>query len=450
MLFLQLQKRIIELEQRLGKNSGNSDRPPSTDPPWKPGPKRSGSGRKPGGQPGHEGHGREYVPEDQVDKKVDVKPDRCGQCGAALKGDPTWVHRHQVTDLPEIKPEVTEYDLFAYRCKCCGEITQAELPPGVPRGAFGPRLMSLVAVLMGMFRLSRRETRNLVQTMYRIDMCTGSVVQCQQAISEVLAQPIEECRKYVESQPSAHVDETGWYQNHVLVWLWVMRAGCVALFQVHASRGRVALQALLGSFKGILVSDRWSAYLVYVLDRRQLCWAHLSRAFQAFVEGSGQAPQIGEALLDRTKRMFQWWHRVRDGTLTRTTFQRRMKPLRQEMEAILTAGQYCGHAPTERTCQRLLKLAPAMWTFVSVEGVEPTNNAAERAVRPAVLWRKGCFGSQSAEGSRFAERMLTATATLKLQNRNVVEYLTVAYHAHLLGRPLPSLLPLTVALAQGR
>jgi transposase len=223
--------------------------------------------------------------------------------------------------------------------------------------------------------------------------------------------------------------------------LWVAATATVTVFLVQARRGAVAAQLLLGAFVGILTSDRWTAYARWPLRDRQLCWAHLRRHFAAFAEAPGAAGRRGRALLAETDQLFTWWHRVRDGTLARSTFRTYMGPLRQRVEGLLFLGRRCGHAPTAATCREILALAPALWTFVRVPGVEPTNNAAERALRPGVLWRKGSFGSHSPAGSRFAERMLTVAATLKQQRRNVVDYVTLACTAALHGDPAPSLLP---------
>ncbi len=213
------------------------------------------------------------------------------------------------------------------------------------------------------------------------------------------------------------------------------------MFLVQARRGVVAAQALLGTFAGILTSDRWTAYSRWPLRHRQLCWAHLRRHFAAFAECPGRPGWLGRALLAETDQLFTWWHRVRDGTLTRASFRTYVRPLRRRVEALLLRGSRGRHAPTAATCREILALAPALWTFARVPGVEPTNNAAERALRPGVLWRKGSFGSHSPAGSRFVERMLTVAATLKQQRRNVVDYVTRACEAALRGEAAPALLP---------
>jgi transposase len=267
------------------------------------------------------------------------------------------------------------------------------------------------------------------------------VTACEQATRAALAAPVAAAQTYVQQQPVAHVDETGWREARHRAWLWVAAAAAVTVFLVQARRGAVAAQALLGAFAGILVTDRWSAYNGWSVWRRQRCWAHLRRHFTAFAEAPGAAGRLGHALLAETRQLFAWWYRVRDGTLARATFRGYVGPLRQRVEALLREGARCGHPKTEGTCREILTLAPALWTFVRVPGVEPTNNAAERAIRPGVLWRKGSFGSHSPAGSRFVERMMTVAATLKQQHRNVVDYVTLACEAALRGEPAPTLLP---------
>jgi len=194
-------------------------------------------------------------------------------------------------------------------------------------------------------------------------------------------------------------------------------------------------------FSGILVTDRYSAYNWYPVRWRQVCWSHLLRDFEAIRGRGGASEEIGEALLEQAHQMFAWWHRVREGTLKRSTFRSYMTPLRREVERLLEAGSQCGVAKTEGTCREILKRREALWTFVQVEGVEPTNNTAERSIRPGVQWRKSSFGTQSEDGSRFVESMMTVVATLKQQKRNVLEYLTAAHEAALRGEAAPSLIP---------
>jgi len=437
----ELLARIAELERRLGTNSRNSSKPPSSDPPWTPPRRRKRAGRKRGGQRGHKGTTRSLLPPDQVDEIVEVKPEKCRRCGRKLPGDDPAPRRHQVADMPEVKPTVTEYRRHTLSCAGCGARTTAELPSGAPRGAFGPRAQAIVGVSSGVYHLSKRTTEAMMGDFFGLDMSLGSVSACEQAVSDSLCEPVAEAKGYVEAAPVKHSDETGWREGKKRAWLWSAVTSAVTVFLVHASRGGKAARELLGSFSGILVSDRWNGYNGWKTRRRQLCWAHLIRDFTAFAEASGPAGRIGEELLDQTKRMFQWWHRVRDGTLKRSSFREYMRPVRRRVEDLLRDGASCGAGKMSRSCEKMLKLAPALWTFVRVEGVEPTNNAAERAIRPGVLWRKGSFGTDSARGSRFVERIMTVAATCRQQGRNVLDYVTRACEAALRCEPAPSLLP---------
>ena len=439
-----LEAAVQQLTEHVRQNSQNSSRPPSSDPPQAPGKasRREPSGRRPGGQPGHEGHTRALVPREEVDAVISVKPERCSHCQYSLQGEDPQPQRHQVTEIPPVKPVVTEYQLHRLICSSCGEATRAELPPGVPTGGFGPRLQATTALCTGAYHLSKRTTQELLDDLFGVAVGLGTIANLEQATTQAVAKPVAEARAYVQRQPAAYADETGWREGRQRAWLWTVVTGLVTVFVVRRSRsGQVAQEMLGQDFWGWLVTDRWSGYTWYPTWRRQLCWAHLLRDIEAMITRGGRSAEIGEALRAQAHQMFQWWHRVRDGTLTQSSFRTYMQPIRREVERLLEAGQTCGVPKTEGTCRELCKLRQALWTFVRHVGVEPTNNAAERAIRPGVLWRKGSFGTQSAEGSRFVETMMTVVATLKQQHRNVLEYLTAACQAALCGEATPSLLP---------
>lgn len=447
---LRLKARVSELEERLGQNSRNTSKPPSSDPPsTPPPPPKTGSGRKPGGQPGHQGHQRELVPEADVDEIIPVKPTQCRDCGASLHGEDPAPRRHQVAEIPKIKPSITEYQLHALCCGRCNAVTTAGLPPGVPPGAFGPRAVATVSLLSSFYRLGRRSAAEAMLDLFGLRMSLGSVPACERIASAVLAEPVTEAQAYVKEQSVKQADETSWYEGSArkTVWLWVAFTEQVTVFLIRASRGTDVAKDLLGQALGVLVTDRWCAYTWWPLRWRQLCWAHLKRHFQAFVDAGGQAGRVGEALLAEEKLLFEWWHRVRDGTLARSTFRVYVVALRRRVNALLRRGTVCGHGKTEATCREILKLEPALWTFVRLVGVSPTNNASERAIRRGVIWRKLCFGTHSEAGSRFAERMLTVTATLRQQGRGVVDYVTSSIEASLRGERPQSLLPMAAAKA---
>jgi transposase len=333
--------------------------------------------------------------------------------------------------------EVTEYRLHTLACSECGAETRAELPAGVPQGAFGPHLQAMVALSSGHYHLSKRKTKELMADFFQAEVSLGSIPALEQRASEAVREPVEEAREYVKTQSAVNMDETGWHEGNQRAWLWVAATTWVTVFLIRLSRGSKVAKEMLGE----LTSDRWSAYNWLSTLLRQLCWAHLLRNFQAFVERGGESQRIGEAILTQAELMFQWWHKVRDGTMSRAAFQEQMQPVQHQVGELLRQGRACDHSKTAGTCRDILKREDALWTFVRVEGVEPTNNFGEHQVRPGVLWRNGSFGTQSEVGSRFVERIMTVVATLRQQDRNVLDYLTEACDAANRGRKASSLLP---------
>lgn len=437
-----LTAKVSELEEKLRKTSRNSSKPPSSDGPGSPPPApKTSTGKKPGGQEGHERHERPLVPPDKVNKRVVLRPKRCRGCGHGLVGEDQSPHRHQVFELPRVEPIVTEYELHSLECTC-GVTTRAELPPDVPTGAFGPSVNATVAVLMGVYRLSKRAVPELMRDFFGLTMSVGAVIGCQQAASAALEAPFEEAKAAVVAAPVKYADETGWREARRRAFLWTVVTATLTVFMVHARRNADAARALLGKVAGVLVSDRHGAYNWWTRSLHQFCWSHLKRDFQAICERGHESGVIGAALLEEVERMFGWWHRVRDGTLKRATFRVYMRSVQRRVEDLLAQGAKCPHIKTSKTCMKLLKRADSLWTFVRVEGVEPTNNTAERAVRHAVLWRKSSYGTHSEAGSRFVERILTTHASLRQQSRNVIEFVRLACVAKLRGHNAPSLLPI--------
>jgi transposase len=432
-----------ELRAQLARNSRNSSQPPSADPPGTPSRQREPTGKKPGGQPGHKGTKRDLVPIDHVDLVVAVRPTSCTTCsGRLVKRDGAPEHRrHQVVELPRVVPHVTEYQLEFEFCRNCDDWSCADLPAGVPESTFGPRLTAFTALCTGHFRMSKRQAQELLSDAFGLDVALGSVSNMEQVVSGALDVPVEEARTFVPAQPTVHQDETGWWEGKARAWLWVASTSLVSVFRIVRSRGKEVAKQMLGeNFAGVLVSDRWCAYNWVHALRRQVCWAHLIREFEGFIERGGEAARIGALLLSEVFVMFEWWHHARDGTLKRATFQKKMRPLMREVEQLLAEAASCPNARVAGTCREILKLREALWTFVYVERVEPTNNLAERDLRHAVIWRKCSFGTQSEDGSRFVERILTTVMTLRKQTRNVLDYLTAACEAQLRGEKAPSLL----------
>jgi transposase len=439
--------RVAELEARLGQNSNNSSKPPSSDSPGaRREQKKPPTGRKPGGQPGHQKHERELLPAEKVDRVIDLVPEQCGKCGRGLRGRDKEPRRHQVIDIPPIKPEVAEFRCHELECDGCGATTRAPLPSEA-ESLVGDRLGGLICLLMGQYRLSKRMVQLLLSDVLGVSLSLGMVPKVATEVSESLVPAFTEAVEFVRKANAANADETGWSEGKKdgrsrRAWLWTFATRAVVVFVIALSRGSNVVKETLGEdFNGFLTTDRWNAYNFYDLALRQLCWSHLTRDIQSFIDRGGKGARIGKALMRERHKMFKWWHRVRDGTLSQPVFQRRMRAVKKTVGRLLRKAVARAEAKTAGMAAEILKLEEAMWTFVEVEGVEPTNNFGERCIRHPVMWRKTSFGTQSPAGSRFVERILTAVTTLKLQKRNVLEFLTETLAAHRRGRRGPSLLP---------
>lgn len=436
--------RIVELEAKvadLSRNSTNSSKPPSSDPPDAPRLTKKPSGKKRGGQPGHEGRQRKLLPTSKVNVVVPLVPNECMGCGAALHGRDAEPVRHQVVEIPAITPTVTEYQQHALWCTECGTTTRAELPVGVPAGSFGPRLSALLAVCTAKYRMSKRAVREFLCDVLGVDMALGSVANVEQRVSEALAAPVDEARAHVRQSDVVNADETSWTEDKRKAWLWVAATRLVTVFVIASSRGAKVAKEMLGeTFCGVLSTDRWVAYNWFV-GARQICWSHLIRDFQSWVDQGGVGAALGTPILVETRRMFRWWHRVRDGTMSREQFAKKIRPVQTTITMLLMQAKHCRNRRVRGMADEMLGLEWAFWTFIETPGVDPTNNFGERQIRHAVLWRKGCFGTDSATGSRFVERMLTTIATLRQQERSVLEFIADAYNAVLHAVPAPSLIP---------
>jgi transposase len=316
------------------------------------------------------------------------------------------------------------------------------LPPAAPPGAFGPRLQAVIALLSGRYRLSRREVADVCAEVLGVAVSVGSVAALCQATAVALAGPVAALQDAIQRAERVNADESRWPVDGRRGWLWVVVGQAVTVFTVAMSRGSAVIQGVLGvGFAGILGSDRWSAYTWVAPERRQVCWAHLKRDFQALVDWGGAARPVGLAALGLVERLFDAWHAARDDPAARARLGEALAPIQAEFRVVLEDGAAGANPKAGGLCRALLKLWPALWTFATAPGVEPTNNAAERAIRPAVLWRKGCFGSQSEAGAEFVARLLSVAATCRQQDRPLLEYLTAVCIAAQQGHPVPSLLP---------
>ena len=441
-----LEARVAELEQRLNRSSRNSSLPPSQDPTSAPPhPGKPASGRKPGGQPGHEGKNRRLLPLEQVDEVVEYWPQRCQACphvfGEDERIDAAAPQRHQVAELPPIAVTVSEHRLHRLRCPACATETRAEFPAEVPRGAFGPRLQAAVATLAVRNRVSRRDTTELLRELFGAELATGSVDAIVSRVGVALAGSYADLQAEIERSQVLNVDETGWRTAGERRTLWGALSARAAVFRIAPDRHEREARALLGEdFAGIACSDRWWAYDYLEAERRQLCWAHLVRDFIAHSEGLAAQKAFGEAGLAIAGRLFAAWETYRqDGN--RARFLERTAPLKDELRALLEqAARKSTKTKYHRLfAKNLLKRWPALWTFTTVPGVEPTNNHAERGLRGAVIYRKLSLGSQSEHGERTIERLLSASITCRLQGRSLFAYLTDVLTARIRGDPAPLL-----------
>jgi transposase len=440
-----LESHVTDLEQRLNRTSRNSSLPPSADPPSAPPrPRQAASGRRPGAQPGHPGRGRRLAPIESVDELIDHWPRRC-RCGHLFctaereaAGEPA---RHQVAELPSIAILLTEHRLQRLRCPDCGATTRAQLPAGVPPGAFSPRLQAAVATLAVRNRVSRRDTTELLRELFGAEISTGSVNAIVSRAGEALEGAYAHLHEELTQAAAINIDETGWRTAGKRRTLWGMLSASAALFRIAANRHQREAKALLGEdFAGIGCSDRRWAYDYLDPERRQLCWAHLVRDFTAHSEGVAGQKEFGEACLKIAGRLFAAWdHYRRDGDHGRLI--ERIAPLKEELRALLEhAARKSARNRHHRTfAKNLLKRWLALWTFASVPGVEPTNNHAERGLRGAVIYRKLSLGSQSEGGERIVERLLSASITCRLQERSLFAYLSDVLAARIRGDPIPLL-----------
>ena len=438
---------VRDVKSRLKLNSSKSSRPPSSDIVTQPRPKPESSGRKPGGQPGHEAHNRPLLPPDRVDSTVVVLPQQCGRCSRPLvppAGAPEDLpQRHQVVDIPAAPAFVTEWRLHALVCGDCGATTRAELPPGVPEGCAGARFQAILALLTGRFRLSRREAGEVAETIFgeKAAVSDGAIVDMEKRTSAALKPAYDQALEAVRKDGVVNADETGWRFKGKKAWLWIAATALIAVFRIDKNRSKAAWQRFLGGFAGILCTDRYAAYADHALHLRQVCWAHLKRDIQALVDAGATAVDAGRCGLRFVTRLFAVWRDFKAHKIDRAGLRMKAFDIKADFGRWRARAAKCADRRASSLARQLDRVKPALFTFLEHEGVEPTNNRAERGLRPAVLWRKGSFGTNSEDGNRFVERMLTAAQTLRLQGRSVLDFVEQTIRAHAIGHATPSLLP---------
>lgn len=441
----QLGKLVTELSEKLNQNSRNSHLPPSSDGPGAgsrgaPTPKKNESNRKRGGQKGHRGAHRELMA--PVDEFFDLFPEVCLGCGAnlpeVLDAD---ARRYQQVELRDHRRHVTEYRRHEVECPRCGASTQAAYDPSrIPAFAFGPCLTAVVGLLTGVYHLSRRKAQRLLLELFDISVSLGALSAMERRASEALATAYDEAKREVRHAGVKHTDATSWSRSGALMSLWTIASVTATVYRIFANGARDTVRPFFGRRRGILVSDRASVFTFWRMIYRQICWAHLIRKFIAFSERDGPAGEIGRELLGYAKLVFEYWQGFKDGVLTREELISWMGPVRREFELALARAAIADIPRLSRSCANMLAHREALWSFVKRDGVEPTNNEAERALRAFVLWRKGSFGTQSERGERFAERLMTVAETARKQGKAVLEFITQSVRARLDGMEPPKLI----------
>jgi transposase len=437
-------ERIAQLERRIGRSSRNSSQPPSSDPPGTPSRgAKDRSGRKQGAQPGHEGKGRPLLAAWALDEVVEHWPIECG-CGHVFGqtecvrvGQPA---RHQVEELPVMAVTVTEHRCQRVRCPGCAVTVTAVLPAEIAASAFGPRLQAAIVTLSVRNRISRRDVVELCEQLFASRISTGTVDKILTTAGDALAEPYADLLGRVRGADALNIDETGWRLKGAQRALWGAFTDRHAVFAIAPSRHEDHARDLLADSTAIVTSDRWWAYGHLPLKRRQVCWSHLQRDFAAHAEGLAAEKDLGEHGLRICDELFWAWE-IYQHTGDRPELRRRIGKLRRELKPILTrhAGKGARYRRARRFARNLLKIWPALWTFDSINGVQPTNNHAERGLRGAVIARKLSLGSQSEGGERRIERLLSAHTTCRLQHRSLHAYLIDLLGAHARGHPIPLL-----------
>lgn len=427
-------------EEKANADSTNSSKPPSSDPPGTR-PSKPPTGKKRGGQPGHEPHSRPLVPPEKVSKRTSVRPTACGHCGSgALKLSDDAPLVHQVGELPEIEIIWEQFDLHVCACRDCGKKTRAELPPGVPRHMFRPRLLAFLAFLVA-GRMSRRQVQLLCLHVLGFRASLGAISEAEARTSSALVAPVAEAIAYARKRRIKHVDASSWSLAGQLRALWTIATSAVTVFFVTTDQKSETIAALMRTLRGFLVTDRGTQFGFWGMERRQICWAHLIRKFIAHSQRKDDGAAIGYSLLLIAQAMLSAWHQVRDGTLTRARYQFMAKNAQVAIEELLERGVALRLDGFSGSCANILAHKEALFRFAYVRGLEPTNNRAERALRAFVMWRKTSYGSQSERGCVFAQRLLTVVETLRQQKRPVFAFLVEACRAAQQGTSMPSLLP---------
>lgn len=440
----ELRSRIELLEEQRTLDSGSSSKPPSSDTPEQRAKRRKKrrTGKTQGAQPGHPKHERSLVGESEVDHIERYYPEAGCSCGHEVVIDAEPAVRHQVFDVPEVRYQVTEHQLYSGCCQGCGQRWTARLPAWVPSGQMGPGLIGWIGVLAGQFHLSIRKIQRLLEEQWQLHFSTGAISQAQGKMNDWLGPVYRQIGEHVRQSEIAHADETTHYRHTERRWLWCLTTPIAVYMLTHYSRGKAAAMALLGSFCGVLVTDHYGGYNDYARSLRQLCWAHLIRRFERIVRRGGAAGAVGRRLLCLARAVIRTHHRWQHGQLTLEHYHRRMQRLRRALRAALERGQALISAPrTARQCQHVLKDEALYWTFLQDGRIPLTNNTAEQTLRSYVIWRKLSFASQSHRGEQFRPMILSVIETAKRLQLSTAKLLRAICTQGLRGEPITVTLP---------
>ena len=441
---------IERLTKELKKNSSNSNLPPSSDGPGAASrgarkPNKPKSKRKRGGQKGRKGSRRELLDASDVDAFVHLYAEACEGCARALpRVADENARRYQSIDLERGGRNVTEYLRHAVECPC-GHTTMAPYDAQlIPASPFGPRLVSVVSLMTGVYHLSRRNTQAFLLEVLGVRMSLGVISQLETRVSTALEPASEEAHEDVLAAMVKHTDATTWLLAGMTMSLWTLSTPLTTVFRIFNDGARATIEHMFsgadGKQNGILISDRASVFGFWPMELRQVCWAHLLRMFVGFSQRAGPQGRFGRELLEHAALVFEYQQGFTSGALSREELRRWMDPVRRRFEALLVRIVAADLRGLSGSCANLLAHAQALWMFVDVPGVGPTNNLAERDLRSFVIWRKLSYGCQSERGLRFVERVMTVAMTLRKRGRGVLDFIERSVRAHFDAAPAPAML----------
>jgi transposase len=420
----QLRARVEDLEARLNRNSSNSNQPPSTDSPFKkPGEQGSGNKKKKqkrGGQKGHKGHKQELL---EPTHEEHVYTTQC-PCGGTELIDKGVYYTHQEIELPEIRMTVNHFLLHEQQCSKCSQTLRARIP-SEHRTGYGPRLSAMIGEVSGIQGNSRETVQSFCRSVLGFHISIGAIQNVVDRVSEAIVPHYGKIGEYARNTEINHIDETTWKSEQELNWIWLMANAVVAFFMVHTSRSKEAFEKLIGKWTGILISDNYGVYQNWV-GMRQKCLAHLIRTAKGLSEhGNPEIAKCGSRGRDELRRLLMMAKDPPTVGQWRAWYARTCKLIKQNRHRKDKAGTFV---------RSLEKEMEALWVFLHEEGVEPTNNHAERMLRYAVLWRKRSLGTQSEKGNRWVERILSLRQTCRLNGKSSFEVLCNAMSCHFKGQ----------------